>query len=157
MEQHLVSCPRKTVFDESEQISLRSEAMQKIQTILLPNALVQKIVLIGSSVKGSFGKYDPPGFRGSLYSDFDFIVFVDDAYEIPSALTPEPEGKPFSDITLNLAFRMPKFLRDTYDAEVFFIRETHANGVKIQKIGEDAGIPMTENSLHPHIVVYTAK
>ncbi len=33
-------------------------------------AILIGVALIGSSVKGTFGEYEAPGFRGSLYSDF---------------------------------------------------------------------------------------
>ena len=153
MEPHLLSRPRKAPFDLAEQVRLRDEAVQKIKSVLLPDAGIEKIVLIGSSVKGSFGKYDPPGFRGSLFSDFDFIVFVADDYQIPSTLTREPDGRPFPDDALNLAYRQKNFLRDTYDAEIFFIRKSSAEDPKIRFLGEEAGIPMTAESKHPRLEI----
>ncbi|MFH1456288.1 MAG: hypothetical protein ABIF40_05050 [archaeon] len=110
---------------------------------------------MGSSVKGTFGKYEPPGFRGSLYSDFDFIVFVEDNYPIPKWLDREPDGKPFSKDELNLAYRNEKFIQDTYDVEVFFIRKSNMTNHKIQKLGELAGIPMSDKSNHKHSVIYS--
>ena len=154
MEPHLISRPKKTPFAIAEQVALREGAIQKIQSILLPNNQIRKIVLMGSSVKGTFGQYEPPGFRGSLFSDFDFIVFVDDDYRIPDQLEREPNGKPFPDDAMNLAYRIRNFLREQYDAEVFFLRTTSIKDLEIQKVGEVAGIPMTENSMHPHMTIY---
>jgi hypothetical protein len=128
--------------------------MPAIKDLLLPNPGILKIVLIGSSVKGTFGQYDPPGFRGSLFSDFDFIVFVEDDYVIPSTIDREPNGKPFADDDLNLAYRVKNFIEGVYDAEIFFVREGSLRSEQICAEGEQAGIPMTNNSQHPHLVVF---
>lgn len=154
MESHLVARPKKTVFPNDEQLRLRSEAIDRMKEVLLPNDGIEKILLIGSSVKGTFGEYDVPGFRGSLYSDFDFIVFVQDDYQIPETLQREPDGKPFPDDNLNLAYRLPRFLHDKYDAEIFFIRKNASEKPDIQALGEAAGIPMNDRSKHSHLRVY---
>ena len=119
--EYLKARPNKTPFSIQEQERLRNAAIHKIQQLLLPNEHIQKIVLIGSSLKGTFGQYAQPGFRGSFYSDFDFIVFVEQPYKIPAWLEREPDGKPFAQDHLNLAYRSRNFLEDRYDAEVFFI------------------------------------
>lgn len=154
MESHLATRPPKTAFSNDEQLRLRGEALERIKEILLPNDGVKKILLIGSSVKGTFGKYASPGFRGSMYSDFDFIVFVQDDYQIPGTLQQEPDGKPFADDSLNLAYRLPKFLHHKYDAEIFFLRSHVSKRPDIQVLGEAAGIPMNVQSKHPHLQVY---
>jgi predicted nucleotidyltransferase len=154
MEPHLKTRPHKKAFPQKEIDRLRNKAIDKIKLKLLPDEKVVKIVLIGSSVKGSFGVYDPPGFRGSLYSDFDFIVFVEDDYKIPKWLDREPDGKPFADANLNLAYRNKKFIDDKYDIEVFFLRRTGFEDPAIQTDGELAGIPMTDCTEHKHSVVY---
>ncbi|MFH1314999.1 MAG: hypothetical protein ABIH67_01235 [Candidatus Uhrbacteria bacterium] len=155
MEHHMQSRPKRTPFDKEEQLRLRNLAIIKIKNKLLSDKGVQKIVLIGSSIKGFFGKYEPPGFRGSLFSDFDFIIFVTDDYKIPDWLDREPDGKPFPNDEMNLAYRKKNFVEDKYDAEIFFIRESNARNIKIQKLGEEAGIPMTDISEHKHLVVYS--
>lgn len=154
MEDYLKTRPKKTYFSISEQLKLRRKAEERIKEILLPNEGIQKIILIGSSVKGTFGEYEPPGFRGSLYSDFDFIVFVDDDYQISSSLTLEFDGKPFEDDNLNLAYRESKFVDAKYDAEIFFVRESSLNNYEIIKAAERAGIPMTIDSKHPHLQIF---
>ena len=108
-------------------------------------------------MKNNFGEYEPPGFRGSLYSDFDFIVFVEDDYVIPKWLNREPSGKPFSCDEMNLAYRNKNFIDDTYDVEIFFIRRKNMYNKKIQQEGELAGIPMAAKSENKHIVVYSKK
>lgn len=153
-ENHLKSRPAKKLFTIRLQERLRNEAIDKIKSKLLPNDKIIKIILIGSSIKGCFGKYEKPGFRGSLYSDFDFIIFVEDNYEIPKWLKKEPTGKPFPDDKLNLAYRNKKVIDNKYDMEVFFIRRKSMENVKIQKLGELAGIPMKEGSKHKNLVVY---
>jgi predicted nucleotidyltransferase len=114
-----------------------------------------KIYLIGSSVKGEFGEYEPPGFRGSLFSDFDFIIFVEDDYIIPD-LEKEPDGRPFPDDSLNLAYRIRKYIQDKYDAEIFFVRRSTMEDKQIQKLAQAKGceIPFDEKSTWPYIVVY---
>ncbi len=144
--------PKKTKLPLKLQKELRAKAIEKIKSKLLPDKKIIKIILIGSSVKGSFGRYDSPGFRGSLYSDFDFIVFVKEDYKVPKWLKKEPRGKPFSDNKLNLAYRNKKVI-DEYDIEVFFIRESSSKDKEIQKEGEKAGIPMTKHTKIKHIVV----
>jgi hypothetical protein len=135
--------------------SLKKQAVAKLKSKLLPDDKIIKIILIGSTLKNSFGQYDPPGFRGSLYSDFDFIIFVEDNYVIPKWLEREPDGKPFPDNELNLAYRSRKFIENKYDAETFFIKRSNMINPKIQELGELAGIPMTETSKHKHLVVYS--
>jgi len=154
MKDHLAERPHKTVFPREKIDALRNQAIAKIQDKLLPNVGILKIIIIGSSVTNAFGKYEPPGFRGSLYSDFDFIIFVADEYEIPDRLEKEQGGKPFPDDSMNLAFRSRKFVEDMYDVEVFFIRKSNSGDTSIQEQGELAGIPMTEDSTHQHLVVY---
>lgn len=155
MEEHLEKRPPKEIFSAEEINKLRNQAIEKIKSNLLPNDKIIKILLIGSSVKNSFGKYEPPGFRGSLFSDFDFIVFVEDDYEIPKWLDKDPNGKPFPNDKLNLAYRKNKFIESKYDVEVFFIRRKNMMNAKIQGLGEQAGIPMTSDSNHKHLVVYS--
>lgn len=158
MESHLQSRPHKTVFALNEQYKLREIAIDKIKDIFLPNDGIIKIILIGSSVKGAFGVYDPPGFRGSHFSDFDFIVFVTDDYQIPTDLEHEPDGKPFQDENLDLAYRKRKFVENIYDAEIFFIRESSLLDLKTQAAGERAGIPMRDSTTrHPFLCVYPSK
>lgn len=153
MEEHLEKRPQKRVFAKEEIDSLIDKAIQKIKEKFLPDEKIIKIVLIGSSVKNSFGEYVPPGFRGSLFSDFDFVVFVEDDFEIPEWLEKEERGKPFPDDEMNLAYRNKKFINDKYDVEVFFIRKSNMENPKIQELGELAGIPMTSKSKHKHIIV----
>ena len=154
MESHLATRPQKTVFPIEEQIRLRSLATEQIKEYFLPDTGIEKILLIGSSVKESFGQYQPPGFRGSLFSDFDFIVYVKDGYAIPSQLTREPNGKPFSRGDLNLAYRIRNFVEGRFDAEIFFVRNSSLLDLTIREEGERAGIPMGTESLHPNIVVF---
>lgn len=154
MEPHLQSRPKKTPLSIDEQERIRAIAIEKIQALLLPSQGISKIVLIGSSVKGVFGSYEAPGFRGSLFSDFDFIVFVKDTFKIPSFLEREPNGKPFEDEGLNLAYRIKNYVNDTYDAEVFFIRESSLKLDSVCEFAEQAGIPIDEQSQNPSITVY---
>ena len=155
MEDYLKSRPNKNVYPIEIQDSLRDKAIEKIKSKLLPNKKIIRIILIGSSLKNYFGEYEPPGFRGSLYSDFDFIVFVEDDYKIPTWLNKEPSGKPFPQNELNLAYRNKKFIDKKYDVEIFFIKRKNMNNKQIQKLGETAGIPMTNKSKHKHLVVYS--
>ena len=153
-EAHLDSRPPKRIFPPDIQIQLRNKAIAEIKERLLSDSGIIRVVLMGSSVKGTFGKYEPPGFRGSIYSDFDFIVFVEDDYEIPGWLEREPDGKPFPDDAMNLAYKCRKLVENKFDAEVFFIRKSDMDVPKVQKLGEEAGIPMTVESEHPHIVLF---
>jgi hypothetical protein len=155
MEKHLEIRPKKKPFKLDIQNSLRDRAIEKVKSKLLPNEKIIKIVLIGSSLKSSFGEYELPGFRGSIYSDFDFIVFVEDDYEIPAWLNKEPDGKPFQKDELNLSYRNKKFVDNKYDVEIFFIKRKNMNNQQIQKWGEKAGIPMTSKSKHKYLVVYS--
>jgi hypothetical protein len=155
MESHLKNRPKKHIFSKKRLQIIKEKAIKKIKSRFLQDDNIIKIILIGSSIKGSFGKYDPPGFRGSLYSDFDFIVFVEDDYIIPEWLEKEPDGKPFPKDKLNLAFRNRRFIEDKYDLEIFFIKRKNMQDKKIQKLGELAGIPMTEDSRHKHIIIYS--
>lgn len=154
MEEHLKKRPHKMVFQKEEIDRPRNQAVEKIKSKFLPDKKIIKIILIGSSIKDSFGEYDPPGFRGSLFSDFDFIIFVEDDFEIPKWLDRELDGKPFPDDSLNLAYRNKKFIDEKYDVEIFFLRRTNFENPIVQKQGELAGIPMTSDTTHKNLVVY---
>lgn len=154
MEPHLLTRPPKIPFPLAEQERLRVAALVAIKNLLLPNIGIFKIVLIGSSVKGSFGEYESPGFRGSLFSDFDFIVFVSDDYVISSALEREVSAKPFPDDALNLAYRIKKFVENKFDAEIFFIREQSLAISSFRETAEMVGIPLSVHSIHPNVIVY---
>jgi hypothetical protein len=157
MEPHLLSRPKKALFKQSKVNQLIVKAVQGMQNLLLPNEGISKILLIGSSVKKTFGKYEEPGFRGSLYSDFDFIAFVKDAYEIPESLSKQPDAKPFLKNEWNLAYRIKNFVEDKYDAEIFFIRESSLNEQGFMVQAELAGIPLSEISAHKFKIVYPSK
>jgi hypothetical protein len=156
MEEHLKNRPDKKIFSGGVVDSLRNSAIEEIKSRFLPDDKIIKIILIGSSVKeNSFGEYEPPGFRGSLYSDFDFIIFVEDNYIIPDWLEKGPTGKPFPEDVLNLAFRNKRMIDKKYDIEVFFIRRKSMENPEIQKLGELAGIPMAAESKHKKVVIYS--
>jgi len=155
MEEHLKKRPQKRIFQKEVIDSLRNQAIKKIKSKLLPDEKIIKIILIGSSIKTAFGKYRPPGFRCSLFSDFDFIVFIEDDYEIPQWLDREPDAKPFPDDSMNLAYRNKKFVEDKYDVEVFFIRKSNMQDSKIQELSELAGIPMTSDSKLKQLIIYS--
>jgi hypothetical protein len=157
METYITKRPQKHIYPVEKIIDLRNTAIQYIKSIFLPDEGILKMILIGSSVKLTFGTYEPPGFRGSLYSDFDVIVFVSDNYIIPNWLQREPDGKPFSIDSLNLAYRQVACIEETYDIEVFFLRVSSLRDTNIQCMGEAAGIPMTSDSVNPYIVVYEQK
>ncbi len=147
--------PAKKIFPKDKIDSLRNQAIEKIRPRLLPDEKIIKIILMGSSVKGTFGQYESPGFRASLFSDFDFIVFVEDDYQIPDWLDKEPDGKPFSDDKLNLAYRNKNFVENKYDIEVFFIRKSNMQNPEIQKLGEQAGIPIAPNTKSKYLSIYS--
>lgn len=155
MEDYFKKRPPKKVFQVKVIERFRNKAVEEIKSKFLSDDKIIKIMLIGSSVKKTFGQYAPPGFRGSLYSDFDFIIFVEDNYKIPNWLNKEPTSKPFPEDKLNLAYRNKDFIENKYDLEVFFIRRKNMNDPKIQKLGEQAGIPMTKNSKHKHLLIYS--
>ena len=157
MEAHLHTRPNKTPFAQAEQERLRTLSIEKIQALFLPNDKIIKIFLIGSSVKGTFGAYETPGFRGSLFSDFDFIFFVTDDYTIPDWLECEPNGKPFGKVELDLAYRQKKLIENAYDAELFFIRSSSLQDHQIRSSAEAAGIPLDEQSSNPFIVIWENK
>jgi len=148
--------PHKKIYQEEAIKFLRNEAIEKIKAEFFPDKKIIKIYLIGSSVKNDFGQYDPPGFRGSLFSDFDFIFFVEEDYTIPAWLDREPDGRPFPNESLNLAYRIKKFIEGIYDVEVFFVRRSTMENKQIQKLAEakDCEIPFDEKSKWKHTVVY---
>lgn len=154
MEPYLKTRPSKTPFPILEQERLRALAINKIKNTFLPNDGVRKIILIGSSVKDTFGEYQPPGFRGSLFSDFDFIVFVANDYQIPADLEREVSAKPFPADTLNLAYRVKKFVENTFDAKIFFVREHSLSDIDFRNTAEAEGIPLVDESGHPKLIVY---
>lgn len=157
MEKHLKARPNKKAFPLKKQNELREKAIKEIKKRFLPNRKILKIILMGSSVKGSFGEYEPPGFRNSLFSDFDFIFIVTNDYPIPVWLRREPSGKPFSKDELNLAYRNSKMIENKYDFEMFFVREKSLYDPKIVKEAEKAGIPLSNKSKNKHLVIFESK
>jgi len=147
--------PKKECYASEKVALLRKKAIETVMSKFLPDGKIMSMYLIGSSVKNDFGKYEPPGFRNSLYSDFDFIIFVYDDYKIPDWLSREPSGKPFSCDEMNLAYRNKNFIDDRYDVEIFFIRRKNMYDEKIQVEGELAGIPMTPESKNKHMLIYS--
>jgi predicted nucleotidyltransferase len=147
--------PEKKSFSLPEQERLRTLAVQEIYRLLLPDEDIIKIILIGSSVKGTFGEYAPPGFLGHLFSDFDFIVFVKDNYDVPAGLEREPDGRPFENEALDHAYRVSKIVEGRYDVEVFFVYESSLlDGATLEK-GEEAGLPMgVATTKNPFLQVY---
>ncbi len=147
--------PNKKIYSEETVTLLRNKAIEKIKAEFLPDEKIIKIYLIGSSLKNDFGEYDPPGFRGSMFSDFDFLIFIEDDFIIPD-LKKEPDGRPFPDNSLNLAYRIKKYVEGIYDAEVFFIRRSTMENKQIQKLAEakDCEIPFDEESQWSYIIVY---
>lgn len=145
--------PKKEIYSLTLQKSLRNKAIKKFKSKFFPNNRILKVLLMGSSVKGTFGKYFPPGFRGSLYSDFDFIVLVKDEYKIPRWLRRESSAKPFPIKRLNLAYRNKKFIDNKYDVEIFFIREKDFKKKSIQKLGEKVGIPLTSTTKNKYCLI----
>ena len=79
-----------------------------------------------------------------------------DTYTIPDRLEREPDGKPFADDALNLAYRQKNFVEEKYDAELFFIRESSLQQETFCTAAESAGIPSSEESQYPHLVIYRA-
>lgn len=154
MEEYSKTRPPKTIFPIEVQKKLREEAIDKIESTFLPDSRIIKIILIGSSVKNSFGEYEAPGFRGSMFSDFDFIFIVADNYDIPGWLNREPTARPFSDNKLNLAFRSKNYIDGKYDCEFFFVRQSNSQNKEIQKLAERAGIPFSNNSYIKHLIVH---
>ncbi|MAG47963.1 hypothetical protein CL617_05125 [archaeon] len=157
MGEHLKKRPKKKIFQKEKIDFLRNKAIDKIKVKFLPDEKIIKIILIGSSVKNTFGEYEKPGFRGSLFSDFDFIIFVEDNYGIPKWLDKEPDGKPFPNDKLNLAYRSKNFLENMYDVEVFFVRRKTMENPEIENLAEMPGceIPFSEKSKWKQIVVYS--
>lgn len=154
MESYLKIRPKKKIFSIEKIRKIRINAVKKIKSKFLPDKNIIKIILIGSSIKNSFGKYEYPGFRGSLFSDFDFIIFVENDYIIPKWLKKEPRGKPFPNNRLNLAYRNKKLIDNKYDVEMLFIKRKTMQNKTIQRLGEMAGIPMTSKSKNKLRVVY---
>jgi len=149
--------PEKKTYSAETTRLLRNRAVKKIKSIFLPDDKVIKIFLIGSSVKGHFGEYESPGFRGSLYSDFDFIIFVEDSYQISICLKKQPDAKPFPKDDLNLSYRIKNFVDNKYDAEIFFVRRSTMENTEIERMAEKPGceIPFSEKSRWKHIVIYS--
>ncbi|MBU1018325.1 hypothetical protein KKA33_04860 [Patescibacteria group bacterium] len=157
MTDHLNNRPSKTYFPVDQQIRLRNKTVDIIKSKLLPDEKIIRIILIGSSVSHTFGQYEPPGFRGSLYSDFDFIVFTEDDYKISDWFIREPDGKPFSDNELNLAYRNKNVVDNQYDVETFFMRRNTMDSPEIQDLAEKAGIPLKKDTTVRYLTVYGAK
>ena len=75
--------PRKTIFSKSEQRKIFEKAKNFVLNDLLPNSKINKILMFGSLVEGTFGKYEKP-FKNRIFSDVDILIFVEDNFKIPS-------------------------------------------------------------------------
>lgn len=146
--------PRKKSYQLARIAKLKKRAAERISEKLLPDEKIVKIVLVGSSIKNSFGEYDAPGFRDSLFSDFDFVVFVEDDYEIPEWLNKSVYDGPFANKELNLTYRNKRFVEGKFDIDVLFIKRSNFEIKEIKIQGEKQGIPMFDDSKNKYLMVY---
>ena len=74
--------PKKIVLSKSEQKKIFEKVKKFVLKDLLPNPKINKILMFGSLVKGTFGKYEKP-FKKRIYSDVDILLFVEDDFKVP--------------------------------------------------------------------------
>jgi predicted nucleotidyltransferase len=81
MEEHIKERPKKSILPEDEQKEILEKVKEFVLDDLLPNPKINKIILFGSLVKGTFGKYEKT-YKNRIYSDIDILVMVEDDFEV---------------------------------------------------------------------------
>jgi predicted nucleotidyltransferase len=87
MKVYMEERPRKNFFSKSEKRKIFKKAKKFVLKDLLPNSKINRIIIFGSLVRGTFGKYEKP-FKHRLYSDVDFLILVENDFKIPKKWKP---------------------------------------------------------------------
>ena len=105
----------KIIYPKDKQDQLRDLAIEKLKLRLLPDSNIIKFLLIGSATDNTFGEYSVPNGQGRLYSDFTFIVFIEDSYSFPDWLEKDAlEG-------VYQFYNKKNFLFNKYELKIGFV------------------------------------
>ncbi|MDP3918528.1 MAG: hypothetical protein Q8Q35_01305 [Nanoarchaeota archaeon] len=105
----------KIIYPKDKQDQLRDLVIEKLKLRLLPDSNIIKFLLIGSATDNTFGEYSVPNGQGRLYSDFTFIVFIEDSYSFPDWLEKDAlEG-------VYQFYNKKNFLFNKYELKIGFV------------------------------------
>jgi len=139
--------PRKNVFPIKIQNEIHKRAKEFVLKDLLPNPKINRMIIIGSSVKKKFGKYEKQ-FKNRIYSDIDVIVFVEDSFK------PSKKWKKHFFCKLYNVYEI-KRLEKKYLIHYAFTKKSIYTKKKYQKEAEKYGIALAlKKSKHKYITWY---
>ncbi len=142
--------PKKIVLSKSEQKKIFEKVKKFVLKDLLPNPKINKILMFGSLVKGTFGKYEKP-FKKRIYSDVDILLFVEDDFKVPKHWKEHFIGKIFQ---VYNRIKLDKKILIQY----LVCKRSNYQNKKYQKIAENWGVPfLLKKSKHKYIVLYEKK
>ncbi len=149
MEKYTKERPRKIIFSKTEQKKIFEKAKDFILKDLLPNKKISKVLMMGSLVKGTFGKYEKP-FKNRIYSDIDVLLMVEDDFSIPKKWRFHFSCKLYD------VFDIDKFDKKI-SVQYIVCRKSSYQNKKNQKEAEKWGVPLLlRKSNHRYTVLYQA-
>jgi len=147
MEEYMKERPRKTIFSKSEQKKIFEKVKNFVLNDLLPNPKINKIIMFGSLVKGTFGKYEKP-FKHRMYSDIDILLLVENNFRVPK------KWKLHISCKLYKVFNITKLDRKILIQYMVCRKKSYTNK-KHQKEAEKWGAPLLlAKSKHKYVVIY---
>lgn len=147
MEEHMKERPGKTVLPKPEQREILKKAKSLVLKDLLPNPKINKILMFGSLVKRTFGKYEKP-YKGRTYSDIDILLLVEDDFKVPEKWKLHFESDLYN--VYNICKLNGKIL-----IQYMVCRKSSYQNEEHQKEAENWGVPLLlERSRHGYIVLY---
>lgn len=150
MEEYMKERPPKTILPKLEQKKISKRVKRFVLNDLLPNPKINKIIMLGSLVKGTFGRYDKP-FKNRIYSDVDFLLLVENNFKIPKLWKKHYMGKMYQ--VYNRTKLGGKIL-----IQYAVCRKNSYQNKKHQTEAEEWGIPLLlGKSKHKFKVIYENK
>ncbi|NOX71492.1 MAG: hypothetical protein GXO64_02220 [Candidatus Micrarchaeota archaeon] len=149
MGDYLSGRPKKRVLPMDEQERIIKEAVELVRRELSGNPRVKLVMLTGSALSYSIGKYEKPLSEkyARQYSDIDFTAITG------GKLSPKPGWALIAERDFWEVYRLGK-IEGKYPVECLFIEDATLKDDEKRKIAEGKGIPSGRDSPVPHRVVY---
>ena len=150
MEEYMKERPPKTILSKSEQKKIFEKVKKFVLKDLLPNPKINKIILFGSLIKETFGRYEKP-FKGRIYSDVDVLLLVENSFEVPNTWKKHFMGKIYQ------VYNRTKLDNEILIQYIVCKKEFYQNK-KYQNIAEKWGVPLLlDKSKHKYVIIYEKK
>ena len=132
---------------KSEQRKILKKAKDFILKDLLPNDKINKIIVLGSIVKGTFGRYEK-AFKKRRYSDIDVLLLVENDFKVPKRWKTHLKSHLYN------VYDIRKLDNKVLIQYIVCKKRSYQNK-KHQKEAEKWGVPLLlKKSKHKFIVLY---